>query len=70
MPYRLTTQGHEGIICPKDMARRPRGVLFPVDRQQVRPRGLYSLKIWQPRPRGDLRIFVDWQEGHEGFHTL
>uniref|UniRef100_A0A2N9G885 RNA-directed DNA polymerase n=1 Tax=Fagus sylvatica TaxID=28930 RepID=A0A2N9G885_FAGSY len=40
MPCRLTTQGHEGIVCPKDMARRPRGVLFPVDRQQVRPRGV------------------------------
>ena len=39
MPCRLTTQGHEGIVCPKDMAaERPRGVLFPVDRQQVRPR--------------------------------
>jgi hypothetical protein len=44
MPCRLTTQGHEGIICPKDMARRPRGVLFPVDRQQVRPRGVVFLE--------------------------
>jgi hypothetical protein len=34
---------------PTDMvAERPRGVLFPVDRQQV-------------RLRGDLWIFVDWQ---------
>ena len=41
MPCRLTTQGHEGIVCPKDMvARRLRGVLFPVDWQQVRPRGV------------------------------
>ena len=38
MPCRLTTQGHEEIVCPKDMAERPRRVLFPVDRQQVRPR--------------------------------
>ena len=41
MPCRLTTQGHEGIVCPKDMAtKRPRRVLFPVDRQQVRPQGV------------------------------
>ena len=40
MPCRLTTQGHKGIVCPKDMARRPRGVLFLVDRQQVWPRGV------------------------------
>ena len=40
MPCRLTTQGHEGIVCPKDMARRPRGVLFLIDRQQVRPPGV------------------------------
>ena len=40
MPCRLTTQGHEGIVCPKDMARRPRGVLFTVVLQQVRPRGV------------------------------
>ena len=38
MPCKLTTQGHEGTVCPKDMvAERPRGVLFLVDRQQVRP---------------------------------
>jgi hypothetical protein len=41
MPCRLTTQGHEGIVCPKDMAAEwPRGVLFPIDRQQVRPQGV------------------------------
>ena len=52
MPCRLTTQGHEGIVCPKDMV--------------AGHEGLYSLKIWQSRPREDLWIFVDWQPKPRG----
>ena len=41
MPCKLTIQGHEEIICLKDIvAERPQWVLFPVDRQQVRPQGV------------------------------
>jgi hypothetical protein len=72
MPCRLTTQGHEGIIYPKDMAaERPRGVLFLVDRQQVRPQGVvFPEDMATQATRGSSDLCRLATQDHEGIVSL